>query len=638
MAAAAADTPPAAYMHPPLEHDAFAQQPGEGTIAQWTTLTRSSLPANLLSMLNPFGATTNTNIDAHDPPAPADLTGRRPVLATLPVNGPPSPSRSSGFAMFAEPDTRSNSDGGSREGSIDVLRAKKTARPKTRFSICHPPPESKARQKLHRRPRSLLQLHRLSANERPRPALEVIPSANFSVRLVRAITKVFTTKHSLCPNDLVVLKAEKYSNDEVDEEQEARDVIGLICKGRKDEEKARAGKVTIHMVSGEVWDAHQTANGGYEFSHTDEHGLVLTVRWVAKKPKDNGKGATKNGKRRFNFSTISPNSRRHPVIATLASTGLGINDTYKVPELSALTALSTPQLTAMDAEEEMDEDAGGMQHCNTDDRLRDIITMTGIWVAFKEGWSPSYRYDERDGAASVTNSPSKAGAAAVATPPGSPTPFSLDQRNSIKSIGSGIIRRTSLLTRSNRSSIASVPEIDEPETTSRNSSITKTGRSRADSSSTVLVHRAASNRRKNNQQATRRPDLDISHNPLQETSREDLSRDYVTPPRAQTQSPLANVQRTDSAPATPSSSRTPSGGNANPGIDRAVVTPPPKDSRQTSSVDRKHWENTSTADASFGHAMPAKDDLLLSPGRSKSKKSISSRLKRLLCGSKARGL
>ncbi|KAK4625839.1 hypothetical protein CLAFUR0_06360 [Fulvia fulva] len=630
--------PPSAVEHARQHQPHQQPQEQQPTVAQWTT---SRLPSNLLSMINPFGASHDadgkTNHDAHKHTQSSLLT-KRPILATVSVDGGlPSPSRSSGSLMFAEPDTRSNSDGGSREGSIDVLRAKKTARPKTQFSICHPPPESKARQKLHRRPRSLLQLHRLSANQRPRPALEVVPSANFSVRLIRAITKVFKSKHSLCPNDLIVLKAEKYSNEEHDEEQEARDVIGLICKGRKDEEKARAGKVTIHMVTGEVWDAYQTTSGGYEFAHTDEHGLTLMVRWVLKRAKDNAKTTTKDGKRRFNFSTISPNSRRHPVIATLARNGLGINDTYKVPEVSALTPLSTPQLSGIDMEDEADENVGGMQQCNTDDRLRDIITMTGIWVAFKEGWSPSYRYDDKDGAASMPASPAKPGASFVATPPGSPTPFSLDSRNSMKSIGSGIIRRTSLLTRSNRSSIASVPVIDEPEATSRNSSITKTGRGRADSSSTVLVHRAASNRRKNNQQAARRPDLHISHDPLQETSREDLSRDYATPPKAQIHSPLANVEQTGSAASSPSPSRAPSSGSAHPETDGAT-TPPLKGSRQTSSINKRHRESTSTADAASGHAMPAKGDRLLSPGKTKSRKSITSRLKRLLCGSKAHDL
>lgn len=68
-----------------------------------------------------------------------------------------------------------------------------------------------------------------------------------------------------------------------------------------------------------------------------------------------------------------------------------------------------------------------------------------------------------------------------------------------------MFRSSSLLRKGNRSSAASVPEVDE-DPADQFDAARRTGRSRADSASTVLVHRAASNRARHHQ-ATWRPDL-----------------------------------------------------------------------------------------------------------------------------------
>ena len=447
--------------------------------------------------------------------------------------------------MFEEPDGRTNSeDGDSREGSLADTSRRRTNKPKTTFSVCHPPPTNLTRHKLHRRPRSLLQLHRLSPNARPTPALEVIPSANFSVRLTKAITKVFRAKHGLCPNDFVVLRAEKYANNDdiVDEDQETRDIIGLICNRRKEtkeEGTVEKAKVKICLSAGMEWEAYPLINGGYEFFATDEHGLGLTMRWVPKKNKDGSKALGKDGSRRFNFSTISPNSRRHPVIAVLSKTGVDIYDTYKMPDPNASTPTPTPKRNSSSAlADAMDEEGVGNDMCDTDDALREIIAMTAIWVTFKEGWSPTFQYDDKEAGIagqraasgmSAPYSPTKASASPMGTPPGSPTHAQLEKRGSIKSVGSNILRRTSMLSRDNRMSQTSLPEqYLESAGLDRSGSVKKAGRARGDSTSTVLVHRAASNRRKNNQQATWRPDLLAQQNSLTETSREDMHT-AVTP-------------------------------------------------------------------------------------------------------------
>lgn len=158
--------------------------------------------------------------------------------------------------------------------------------------------------------------------------------------------------------------------------------------------------------------------------------------------------------------------------------------------------------------------------CVTDERLRSIITVTAIYVAFKENWSPYFKYDDKD-ASKVSISPQKDDISTpLDTPPGSPLQRALEKRGSIRSVSSGIMRRGSILSRANRNSTISVDSI-----TSADAPVAaKTGRSRADSNSTVLVHRATSNRRRNNQQATWRPDLLNAQNAVPEASREDLSR------------------------------------------------------------------------------------------------------------------
>ena len=522
------------------------QQPSFGNARQWVP----SLPTSFIASLNPFGtaaekpADTTQNGDKH----------ARNLSALALDSGPPSPTKSSASIMFAEPSSQGTSLSGSREGSIDGKRqAKKNNKPKTSFSICHPPPASSARQKMHRRPRSLLQLHKVVANSRPLPAYEVIPSTNFSVRLRRATNRVFSAKHSLCPSDLVVLRAEDYYSEEPEEDQEARDVVALICKGRK-EDGAATGKAKICMAGGEEWDAYSLPNGGYEFFTTDQHGLGLTVRWVPKKPKSSN--AKPESSRRFNFSTISANTRRHPIIANLSKTSLSILDTYKMPDLSTATPTATPKQHATILEDGLDSDndnaASSKQEVRTtDENLRSIISMTSIYVAFKEGWSPYFKYDEQAPSSSRRNSVHTP----VSTPPASPspTPAMLDKRTSILSVSSSLFRKNSL--RTNRSSRTSTFPVLDPnnnttqDSLSRSGSIKTTGRARADSSSTVLVHRAASNRRSKSQ-ATWRPDL---LSPGRQSEVRETSREGTPVPEAAAKRP--NASRTPSTSAAMDSKR-----------------------------------------------------------------------------------
>ncbi|KAK5174196.1 uncharacterized protein LTR77_001276 [Saxophila tyrrhenica] len=606
------------------------QQPqqAQGGLSRWVP----SLPTNFMSMLTGDDETkTNSNKDTSPNHSNKNKSFLSSLLANASSDDPPSPEKDDASIMFAEPDA-SNSEDASREGSIDESgrrRSRRINRPKTCYSICHPAPTSSNRRKLHRRPRSLLQLHKLSQDARPKPAYEVVPSANFSVRLTRAITKVFKTKHGLCPNDLVVMRAEKYCAYEPDEDQEASDIVALICKGRK-EEGGAVGKARICLPGGREWEAYPTPVGGYEFFSTDEHGLGLTVRWVPKRNKDGGK-ASDSSRKRFNFSTISPNSRKHPVIATLSKRQLDVNDTYKMPNPSAVTPLSTPKQASRFLTDAMDEEHDEMEHCQTDDRLRTIIVMTGLWVAFKEDWSPNFKYDdkEKDASAlnrspSMQNSPSKSAtfSSPASTPPASPQQKpQLEKRSSIKSVGSNMFRTSSLMRKSNRGSTVSVPET-EGEPSEYFETARKTGRVRADSASTVLVHRAASNRAKHHQ-ATWRPDLLDSQREMSEPPSEDGSRNssHVIAPF---EGAVTQRRQSVARPLLPQV-------NDSDGANSTVATPRNKGGRASgaSSPEKRESSTTTATTSTVGSEAarkPANRHAQVSPKKAKG-------WRRLLCGS-----
>lgn len=470
-----------------------------------------SIPSMLMTYLTGTGAST-TNPDADKlGSAPAveqqvntlepnilistpSNDNRRPSLLRTPRSAistaASSPVKSLPNFMYGEAEDMSYASGDlSREGSFMSTTRKSRRRsfkPKTSYSICQPPPKSAARQKIHVRARPLLQLHRLAASARPIPAFELLPSAIFSPSLSRAIAKVFRSKHSLCPADLAIVKADKYHQheDAGAEEDETRDVLALICKGRKGDHLA-PGTAKILLDDGSEWDAHSLPNGGYEFTSMDHHGLTTTARWVVKRPRARRSQSASeldspqdSSHRKFNFSTISPNSRRHPVIASLSNTTLDINDSYNIPSavnsalsLSPSSAKASPESNDIPAETPID----------TTDILRTLITATAVWVALREGWSSGYRPDDvmtRSLSTKINGSPVRA------------THDPADANDDPKRSGSiaRIFRTASTLKRRSTASAAGDGSSDEI-VTSRNSSVHSTRRrARAESTSTV-IHR-----------------------------------------------------------------------------------------------------------------------------------------------------
>ena len=330
-------------------------------------------------------------------------------------------STSGGSSVSAMPDdVEDELDGGlsrsSSTGSNTTTRSgRKRSQPRSRtsFYFAHPPP-TVVKQRLSIRPKLLLQIQKLSTSARPVPTYDVLPSTIFAPRLARKYPKVFRGKDGLGANDMVVVSSEEYtpsarleavSEEPEDDGWQSRDVLATICQRRKDEGGSQ-GKAELCLNDGTAWLASPLSNGNYEFITMDEYGHKTTARWVARPPGFQRRDSAMqpsilpvqpdDGKK-FNFSIINPSSRRHPIIASLTRTTLDIQDSYTTS--SSSTAVHPPtspiRRYSMGSPSPVEQpESSDRTLISTDSALRNLITVTAVWVGFRESWSPSFRYDD----------------------------------------------------------------------------------------------------------------------------------------------------------------------------------------------------------------------------------------------------
>lgn len=323
-----------------------------------------------------------------------------------------------------ESTSRSSSITGS--GVVATRGRRPVAASKTSFRLAHPPPAVKHRQRFNIRPKILLQLQQISEATRPTPILDVLPSVVFAPRLARKFPGIFRGKDGLGPDDLIVVNSQNYElsnsnngkleNISEDDSWETREIVAAICQPKK-RVTGNDGATEICLNHGPSWDASLLATGAYEFVSIDEKGERTVARWVPRPPisrrqsyngQDNSSIADQ---RRFTFSLINPGSRRHPVIATLSRSSIDISNRYSVSAPISPTARSISPQNQNPASTEA-RHAHFNEHqllkttmIETDDLLRTLIVITGIWVAFKEGYSPSFKYSKPIVSPSASNSP-----------------------------------------------------------------------------------------------------------------------------------------------------------------------------------------------------------------------------------------
>jgi hypothetical protein len=322
--------------------------------------------------------------------------------------------------MTTHPDTPAASPTPSRPASSSSIAStegkpkKRGSRPKTTYNLAQPPPITGTRHKLHIRPKVLLQLHQVIPSKRPKPVYEVIPFSLLAPRSTRRLARTFNSKDKLCPTDLLIVKAAEYGNKDEDEKSDderwgTRDVIGIICPSKKGD-KDPSDRTELLLDDGSSWEVTNMPNGGYEFSFTDDHGLNLKRRWIPKSAHARRVSTMSNSsqalgspvlpdEKKFNFSTISASSRRHPVIASLSRTSIDVLESYTMP---SATSPPTPSLPSLDLSTPLPTPASITEPTSfldkdrlpvkTDDALRRFIVLSGIWVAFSENWSPAYSW------------------------------------------------------------------------------------------------------------------------------------------------------------------------------------------------------------------------------------------------------
>lgn len=281
---------------------------------------------------------------------------------------------------------------------------KRSSRSKTSYNIARP---VNTRSKLHTRPKVLLQLHQVIASQRPKPAYEVVPFSVVPQRVSRRLSRSFNTRERLGPHDLLIVQAEAYNihNDENKSEEDrwsSRDVIGVISSRRCDKDITETTEICMNDGTSR-WAVTDMPNGGYEFNSTDEHGLTLKARWVLK-PSHSRRSSSMTANtplspsfpeaaddRKFTFSTLSVNSRRHPIIATMTRSRIDVMDTYAMPSaaspstpsMTSYTQSPTTDVSSIDASNFM-ETLTEKLPTETGDALRQFILASGVWVASKE--------------------------------------------------------------------------------------------------------------------------------------------------------------------------------------------------------------------------------------------------------------
>jgi hypothetical protein len=433
-------------------------------------------------------------------------------------------------------------------------RRRKSSRASTTYFLAQPAPTLKHKQRLlHIRPQLLLQLQQVSATSRSVPALDVLPSTTLVPRLAKKLPHLFKGKEGLGVNDVLVMKSEDYRCSTNDNENESdsddegwarRDVVAVICQMRRNEGGA-SGKAGIILADGSIWVATPVSNNMFEFQTTDSRGEKTTVRWVRRRGSRNSADLSQtlgsDPEMKFVFSIVDPNTRRHPIIATMTDRTLDIPQHYGSASTPAVKLPSppSPQLSEEYSNSSTPEEGlAGDQSCQiVDDRLKTLIQVTAVWLALRQGLSSNFRYND---AKAVGPAPLSGHNRVRSTSLNQESPRSMtfDTRASTPDSAyesvTGKIKRTSahFLHRGSPSSVASTPADHQ-------SSVPR----RSVSTGTAFMQRAAA-RRAGNPPSTVPSDSEGEgqYSRPQRTSMTDLDSN-VSNGRASAPSPLGRVDK-----------------------------------------------------------------------------------------------
>lgn len=334
-------------------------------------------------------------------PGPAALAGSTSTAAMSPVMSTPTEGESSTAAPSAPSAL-------ARPRAHRSSTYKKSSRPKTSYQFAHP--ASHARHKrLRLRPKLLLQVQQVSQTSRPLPVIDVLPSTMYLPRLARKFPALFRRRNGLCPYDVIIVMSELYERTRAnipekhasseDDDEDQREVVATVCQMLQEDARLK-GKAEICLNFGPIWEATPLPSGSYEFVANTDDGIRV-MRWALRGGKNRRGTQSRDDTKRFTFSVIDPNTRRHPVIASMTKNQLEVNDEYSAAAARSTTGPTTPS-SGMSVVSDMSDTEMPMDTNDVtvlDDELRTLIIVTGIWVAFREGWSHNFNYGDSVSAA-----------------------------------------------------------------------------------------------------------------------------------------------------------------------------------------------------------------------------------------------
>lgn len=243
----------------------------------------------------------------------------------------------------------------STDASIRRVKRKRVPRRSTRFALAHPAPQLRTKQRMlvQIRPRVLLQLQEVG-ERRAVPAFDVIPSSLIAgtliiPRLAKRFPRMLGARPELAQDDVLVVRSDDYEPSSPASQSQSqsqpkrasrdldnKDVVAVIGAASQDSNNS----AEIVLEDGSTWLANLMANGSYEFTHVDEHGLTCTARWVRRAVTSKRNSAASVGATtptsttphapdyKWTFSIIDPSSKRHPIMGSLTSESIEIYDTY----------------------------------------------------------------------------------------------------------------------------------------------------------------------------------------------------------------------------------------------------------------------------------------------------------------------
>lgn len=260
---------------------------------------------------------------------------------------------------------------------------KRTRGPKSTLRFAHPIPTHPLGKHGILRPKILLQLQqRREPSGFHRPLYDVLPANRFAPRtkIGQKIHRLHRGKDGLEADDLVVINAEDYCvSDTCSEEIENADpraIVGVISPSFAATVATTVAEFTLENT---VWSIKAGPNGA-SYILESQGETPQTARWYVPKRKRSsvivGSSVTPAAAegRKFYFTTILPDSKQHPIVASMTKNSLEVSESYTIASREGEIA--------------------------TDETTRKLIVISAAWVFFMEGWSNNYQVKPRNNSCS----------------------------------------------------------------------------------------------------------------------------------------------------------------------------------------------------------------------------------------------